>query len=96
MNRDRVAALTRAFTDKRLLVIKQQRKEVAAPREAIGGRWPPSAKRDDLPTAREQRLGDEAAAVGEDAGDRPLHSLEIAPHTPPIHTRTDGPSNAVA
>ena len=51
--------------DKRLLVIKPERKEVDALREPIGARWRPSTEGDDLPTAREQRLGDEAAAVRE-------------------------------
>jgi hypothetical protein len=63
---------TREGGDKRLLVIKQKRIEVDALREAVGRRWPPSAEGDDLPTARQQRLGDEAAAIGEDAGDCPL------------------------
>ena len=70
--------------NKRLLVIKEQRIEVDALREAIDGRRPPSAEGDDLPTAREQRLGDEATAVREDTGDRCLHALEIAPQTHPV------------
>src|SRR5713226_2577564 len=59
---ERLAA--RKSGDKRLLAIKKERIEVDAFREAIGGRRPPSAEGDDLPTAREQRFGDKAAAVG--------------------------------
>jgi hypothetical protein len=72
--------------DKRLLVIKEERIEVDALREALGGRWLLSAEGDNLPTARQQRLGDEAAAVGEDAGDRPLSFPRDSTHTHPVET----------
>jgi hypothetical protein len=63
----------------RLLVIDQERREADPLAQALARRRAASTERDDLPTAREQRLGDEAAAVGENAGDRSLHDPQIAP-----------------
>ena len=70
--------------DKPFLVIKEKRIEVDALREASRGRRPPPTEGDNLPTARQQRLGNEATAVREDTRDRPPHSLQIPSRTHPV------------